>query len=297
MEISSPASLQINNFNPTAGRYRRFRTHPVAQPPSDYGPQVTAVVTCKGRLSHLHRTLPLVLAQDYYGPLAVAVIDYGDPDGCFEWCAALRHQRLSSVRILDNTQRFNLSRARNCGANLLPAELYWFVDADSLVPTRFLQHTVPLLQPPGALLARRNFRDRNTDTCGLCLVRAREFHLCRGYDEQFEGWGPEDSDFYARVRLRGPTACFPPWLYPATIRHSNALRTRFYSQRDISASAADGCRRLLQPDRVVNPTGYGRAKALVQCADTNHSDVKAIDITEPIDAGIRPQATDQRGLR
>ncbi len=118
------------------------------------------------------------------------------------------------------------------------------------------------LTPGGPVLAKRSFHDRNIGTCGLCLVRSTAFHRVRGYDEAFDGWGPEDSDFYVRVGRAGTIVSFPVWLYPATIGHSDMLRTRFYNEKNLGRSAAEGGRRMTWSDRLVNPLGYGRAQVL-----------------------------------
>ncbi len=117
----------------TGRRFRNFRQSERYEEHAEEHPSITCVVTCKGRLQHLQKTLPLLLEQHYPASFEVVVVDYGDPDASFEWCVGLAHPRLIPLRILDNTELFNLSRARNCGANFRPADLFLFADADSLV--------------------------------------------------------------------------------------------------------------------------------------------------------------------
>ena len=259
-------------------RFRRFRGQPCISPAIEYRPSITCVITCKGRLAHLQKTLPLLLEQSYPALFEVVVVDYGDPDDCFQWCVRVGHPRLIALRILNNTDPFNLSRARNCGANFRPADLFLFADADSLVHRQFLLAVSQYFKPVGSVLAKRHCHDRNIDTCGLCLVRSEIFHRVRGYDEDFNGWGPEDSDFYSRVARLGVVISFPVWLYPTTISHSNALRTRFYNEKNLGRSAAQGGWQMARSNRVVNPWGYGRAQVF---AGVPGDGILRLCVTEP----------------
>ncbi len=221
------------------------------------------VITCKGRLHHLKHTLPAVLLQSYAGEYRVIVVDYGDPDGAFDYCVELAHPKLVAMRVLDNVDTFNLSRARNCGANLLPADVLCFADADSILHPRFLEYATHLIRRGKAGLTKREFTDRCTSTCGLCCVRTALFHAVRGYDEAFRGWGPEDVDFYNRVGAIAITRSFPSWLYPTTIPHSDADRTKFYAIKERWLSASQGGSRAALRNRTVNADGYGRCSCLI----------------------------------
>lgn len=219
------------------------------------------IVTCKGRRAQLERTLPLMLAQQCSVDLRVVVVDYGDPNDCCRWCSQLNHPRLTAVRVLDGTDVFNLSRARNCGANFFPADVFCFCDADSVISRHFVEFTCSLIRAGRAALTMRNPRDGRIDTCGVCCVSSPAFHAVRGYDEAFEGWGHEDSDLYARVRRVGAVIPFPVRYYPAALPHSDHQRTEFYLIKDIGTSARSSSERMLYAERVVNPGGYGRAAA------------------------------------
>ncbi len=132
---------------------------------------INVVVTCKGRLAHLAQTIPLLLAQKCSHTVRVIVVDYGDPDDCFSWCRSLNHPRLVAVRVLDSVEPFSLSRARNCGANVLPSDVLCFVDGDALVSRDFLEFVSYLVGSGRATLAKRTFQDCDMTTAGVCCVR------------------------------------------------------------------------------------------------------------------------------
>lgn len=238
------------------------------------------MVTCKGRLAYLAQTLPLLLEQQCAFPFRVIVVDYGDPDKAFAWCRQFNHPRLVALRILDDVANFNLSRARNCGANALRSDALCFVDADSLLHRDFMEFVSRLVSSGRAALTRRDYTDGNTTTFGVCCVRTTTYHRARGYDETFEGWGAEDHDFYTRVARHGPVLPFPAWLYTTTIPHSDADRTRYYQTKDRMQSAQRVVPKLYQPDRRVNPAGYGRAAALLSLPE-RRDQILECQISEP----------------
>jgi hypothetical protein len=189
------------------------------------------------------------------------VVDYGDPDGAFEFCRCIDDPRVVALKVLDDTDIFNLSRARNCGANLIASDVLVFVDADALLHPDFLSEATYPITTRKAVLTRRNLRDCNVHTCGICCVSTEIYHRIRGYDESFCGWGPEDCDFYERVGRHGQVHHFPAHLCPTTLSHSDADRTRFYPIKNRHESAEQSGLLMKHPDRPINIDGYGRALA------------------------------------
>jgi glycosyltransferase involved in cell wall biosynthesis len=266
-------------MSPDRKRLRQIRARETKIPEQTTLPRLVMVVTCKGRLSHLKLTLPGFLFQ--LPPTnKLVVVDYGDPDGAFDYCKSIGDPRIVAVQLLTGTEIFNLSHARNCGANLLPSDILAFVDADSLLHADFLSQAAGLIRIGRAVLTRRNLRDRKSDTCGLCCVRTDVFHRVRGYDEAFQGWGPEDSDFYKRVNGIGVVHDFPAHLYPATLQHSNMERTRFYQCKNLGESARQSSELMRLPRKIVNPNGYGRARVKVFSL-MPLSLVQTVDLSEP----------------
>jgi hypothetical protein len=232
-------------------------------------PGVVVVVTCKGRLTHLRQTLPQLLSFDITADYRVVVVDYDDPDRSFEWCAEQRHPRLVAIRVADNAKVFNLSRARNCGANALPSDILCFVDADAIVDRQFLEVATGLVRCAGGILSRR-IMTHSFDTAGVCCVRTTAFRAERGYDESLQGYGPEDLDFYSRVRRHASISKFEGWVYPKSIPHGRAARTRFYELQDTHQNIEQMVAQISQKNRSVNPTTYGQSNALWAAAETNY---------------------------
>ena len=227
---------------------------------------VSVITTCKGRLHHLRESLPMMLAQQCSFEYEVIVVDYGCPDGTYDWCRQHENVRLVALRVSGETEFFNLGRARNCGANLSAAPVLAFVDADMLAkPTWLADACGPVVNGTfGMSQVQRHAGawDRN----GTWAVQACLFHESRGYDEEIEGWGPEDGDICDRVRQHTDSHYYSIELLDP-IRHNNIDRTRFYREKSIRKSASRIKQYLAHRAGEVNPNGYGIADVEVARAN------------------------------
>jgi len=223
-------------------------------------PDVSVIVTCKGRLHHLQQTLPRMFSQDCAFDYQVIVVDFGCPDGTSDWCRAQDEPRLVALRVLDGTEKFHLSRARNCGANFSDSPVLAFVDADIRADAGWLQHACGPLLGGEFELSRCQRYHGGWDRGGTCAVSRRMFHEIRGFDEGFRNWGVEDGDFYGRIERRSPSHRFSPRLL-TPIRHGNEERTRFYDEKSIRASGRQNKDYQLERTNEINPNGYGCCEA------------------------------------
>lgn len=230
---------------------------------------VSIIVTCKGRLSHFEQTLPLLLSQQFSGSFEIIVVDYGDPDWCFDWARQQKNNQIKCLRVLDRNSNFNLSRARNCGASVAEGHVLCFVDADSITHSTFIEGATEDIRSDRAVLTVRDHRDGNITTAGVCAVRKSAYLATRGYDESIKGWASEDRDFYNRVSRLGPIGYFPRHLLPASLPHGDEARSQFYEVKDIHESWHMNVFRIKRVTRQVNPAGYGQAVAMIASRQTD----------------------------
>jgi glycosyltransferase involved in cell wall biosynthesis len=87
-------------------------------------PTFSIVTCCKGRLEFLKRSLPTFVQQ---AETEVVVVDYDCPDGTKDWVAA--HYPDVRVAAVADAPLFNLSRARNIGADVARGQ--WLVLCDA----------------------------------------------------------------------------------------------------------------------------------------------------------------------
>jgi len=152
------------------------------------------ITTCMGRLAHLQQTMPRIVGQP---DVDCVVVDYACPEGAGGWVAA-HHPKVSVMRVEGETH-FNASRARNLGAKAADAPWLGFFDADVLLSPDFANTVVPGLAPGHFYRADR----LSAQTWGSIICHRDDFQAVSGYDETYVGWGGEDDDLFALLRLAG----------------------------------------------------------------------------------------------
>ena len=207
---------------------------------------LACIVPCKGRLELLRRMIPKLLAQSDLPDYRVLVVDYGCPDGTFEWCQEQKHPRLDCVKVLDGTDRFNASRSRNCGVRLANSQMIVTLDSDCVLGTRsMLRRMVEPLLASEADLSHVTLtqQDGSIYPAHICLAYYRDSWLAvGGYDEKMTGWGYEDTDFFDRLKACGHCQELEAdhndfYL----IDHANNLRVQFYEEKSIDESWRENC--------------------------------------------------------
>ena len=223
-------------------------------------PRASIIVTCKGRLHHLRRTLPNLLIQHCPFPFEVIVVDYGCPQGTFDWCRSLDVRRLIALKVLDDTEEYDRSRARNCGANIAKSDILAFVDADIFLGATWLEAaTRAMLQGDAEFCTVAESFLNGWDRGGTWTVTAQLFHSVRGYDEVLRGWGVEDDDLHRRCAGKASQGKFAADLL-TPIKHDHAERVRYHNLKNIEISVQHNQTYLSQRTGLVNPHGYGQGE-------------------------------------
>lgn len=187
-------------------------------------PSLSIVTTCKGRLAHLRRTLPAMVSQR---ESEVIVVDYDCPDGTGNWV----RMNFPAVRVavVTDAPEFNVSHARNVGAEFATAPWIAFCDADQFLSASFAAEALCRLGP-GAYL--RTLRDTpwgpKRQGCPVVCERA-SFHAVGRYDDAFHGWGAEDWEFIDRLDRCGLREVLGEPALVATLTHSNEMRYSWYA--------------------------------------------------------------------
>lgn len=182
------------------------------------------VTTCKGRLSHIQETLPLLCEQ---AKQDVVIVDYSCPQKTGEWVEK-NYPQVHIVRV--NSDVFNLSDARNQGACDLICDFICFIDADIKIHPGFLEWLNENLNPYCFYtIAKTNGPN---ELSGTTIVPIHAYKLIRGYDEFFSGWGGEDDDFYYRLKISGLSQLEIPAHFFDSIKHNDTERTQFYEIKD-----------------------------------------------------------------
>jgi len=191
--------------------------------PSKFVARLCIVTTCKQRLHHLKRTLPLMVEG---GADEVIVVDYGCPQGTGDWVKA-NYPEVKVVNVCDDPG-FNVSRARNLGAAQASGDWLVFIDADISIQPEWIDWQREQLDPRFFYRAAPVAGKRDKETWGTCICPRRWFERLGGYDEAFRGWGGEDDDLYRRLVAAGVSESTYPSAFVRAISHSDEERLRYY---------------------------------------------------------------------
>src|SRR5690349_18431791 len=143
-------------------------------------PRLSIVTTCKGRLHHLHESLPTFLAQP---DCEVIVVDFDCPDGTA--AAVARDFPAARVVKLEHEPHFDIARARNAGADAATGEWVAFIDADILIVPDFHARLAPRMRPD--VFLRFFPRRRGTSLFGSAVMRRADYLAVGRYDEVMQG--------------------------------------------------------------------------------------------------------------
>ena len=219
--------------------------------------KASLITTCKGRLGHLKSTAPTTVTQlgvEY----EFIVVDYGDSEGLLSFVREdIEFKHRAMVQVLENTDTFNLNRARNFGAKFAAGEVLAFVDADVFLADRWLSNVINGITNGYKLVTREGTRKGIT---GTFAVSKDLFELVGGFDEALVGWGHDEVDFCRRCRKLADSCTYNPDLVRA-IPHTDAIRTAHYDEKDKAVSHARNID-LSAQDHELNPEGIAQGQAL-----------------------------------
>jgi glycosyltransferase involved in cell wall biosynthesis len=185
---------------------------------------VSIITTCKGRLDHLKECLPTWLNQGTYKDFEIVVVDYACPENTADYIESLQDSRVRAVRATDCGHYFNLSRARNIGILESVGDVLFILDCDTKLSPDFLKYHVGKVLVDGSFVTGWLYGDAT----GSCLVHRRDCMELRGYNENVEGWGWDDIDFYKRLEYRGiEQRGFHHGI--ETIKHDDTERVKHYN--------------------------------------------------------------------
>jgi len=177
---------------------------------------ISVITTCKNRLDHLQQTLPHMLKYPFD---EVVVVDYGCQQGTEKWVS--RNFRNVKIAKVSDDSQFSLARARNIGAQHAKGELYFFIDADTIIVADIADWIVANYKNDRFFLVKDRKR---VELGGAVICHSSDFVKVGGYDEAFRGWGSEDADFYERLILSGLTVDYLPEGSLNPIQHGDDVR-------------------------------------------------------------------------
>jgi hypothetical protein len=203
-----------------AGAVMNFESKRVIERPRG----VSFCVLCKGRRSHLERTLRRNLDAIQGKDAEIVVVDYKSPDGLAEWISKEFQNEMASGLLrfceLQEMRLFSIPIGKNFAHRLATKEFLVNLDADNFVGDIWMG--TQSVNGEEMLVCNEYGRG----TFGRIGLWRTHFEELNGYDESFEPAGRHDADLQERAQLLGLRKLHWPCSEPA-LQHDKAATLSF----------------------------------------------------------------------
>lgn len=228
---------------------------------------ISFCTTVKDRFEHLTTTFIRNLEDNaQYPNCEFVLLNYNCPDSRTEkWVSRRLTPYLAAGRVayyfFGDAETYHMAHSRNLAFRLATGSVVCNVDADNFLGKGFANYVA-------VAMSRRDVFLRGPGgeggVAGRIGVRRADWEAVSGYDERFECWGGDDTDFAQRLEMLGKRRrMILLRKFCGCISHSDELRTRHF-HKDKADSARDhkliiaenASRKVIRPNR--NSFGHGR---------------------------------------
>lgn len=168
--------------------------------------KISFCTTIKNRLHHLKQTLPLNISDNIdYTNSQFIILDYNSDDGLEDWLKKeMKHyidcQRLVYYRTTTPLY-YKRSHSRNLAFKLSDGDIICNVDADNFIGKDFAKYINDNFSKEGPVFMSTFSETHHPigDVAGRVCCLKEHFYSIKGYDEEIEDYGFEDSDLVNRL--------------------------------------------------------------------------------------------------
>jgi len=189
---------------------------------------ISIVTTYKNRRHHIEQTFTTWLVQNF-DDYEIVIVDYESEDDLSGFLHDNDSRRITHIRC-NNRPIFDLSHARNIGANYASGKYLFFVDID----TKLFEGSLSFIADginDHTYMAAVDSKTRKEIVNGGLIAVPSIFHMgiC-GFNEDIKGWGFEDIDYKRRLESNGIEYCEILDTIYECIDHPDDERTQCYSE-------------------------------------------------------------------
>jgi hypothetical protein len=184
------------------------------------------------RLHFLQRTLPSNLKKcRNFGNAEVILLDYNSCDRLADWVKNemafyIENKTLVYLQMVaPKPTYFSHPHSRNIAFRLATGNILCNVNADYFVNDGFFNFIQENMKEPERVAYIANFENTSKDNYGRLCVRKSDFLTIGGFDENFAGYGYEDTDLCMRLRMSGVQLKYlPQSSYADFLGHQDSRR-------------------------------------------------------------------------
>lgn len=198
--------------------------------------KISFCITCMNRASHIKKTLAKNIKNNAeYPNLEFVLLDYNSSDDLQEFIFKNFKNELNSGRLVyyqtKKPKYFHMANAKNIAHNLATGDIVCNLDADNFLGKDFAfyinismqkdTNVIGLHQKNGAYIPAQI-----SDCGGRIFLTKENFLKLGGYNEEFIGWGYEDTDFKERAFLMGLKKEDIPRGFLRSVFHDDIMRVK-----------------------------------------------------------------------
>lgn len=191
-------------------------------------PKISFCTTCKDRLHHLKKTLPINLKHDYPN-FEIILLNYNSQDELDVWIRENCMEFIESGKLVyykeSTAKYFRMSHAKNVSSTVADGIIICNVDADNYITEGFGHAIMNIKEWTMMVVKHDDPLNRRWDFEGRIAIRKKDFIHLGGYDERMKyGWGYEDQDFFKRAKKLHFGFDYFDQKYVKAIKHGNEER-------------------------------------------------------------------------
>jgi len=198
--------------------------------------RISFCVTCMNRSEHIKKTLKKnMIDNSEYPDLEFVLLDYNSSDDLQEWVFQNFKDELEIGRLIyyqtKTPKYFHMANAKNIAHNIATGDIVCNLDADNFLGKDFafyvntsMQHNTDII---GVHQRNNKYIPAHISDCGGRIFLTKEnFLKLGGYNEEFIGWGYEDTEFKERAFIMGLKKEEIPRGFLRSISHDNVMRAK-----------------------------------------------------------------------
>ena len=197
--------------------------------------KISFCITCMNRSEHIKKTLlKNILNNINYPNVEFVLLDYNSKDDLEFWVRGNLDEyiKLGVLKYYQTREPkyFHASKAKNMAHRFATGNIVCNLDADNFTGKDFAYFINYVLNKKPKSIGScmgYTYSEKFFDNFGIggrIFLFKKYFDLIGGYDESFNGWNYEDSDFVTRSKKFGLRDHVIPLCYLRTVKHSDKMR-------------------------------------------------------------------------
>lgn len=198
--------------------------------------KISFCITCMNRAEHIKKTLSKNIRDNAeYPDLEFVLLDYNSSDDLQEWVFKNFKDEIESGRLIyyqtKKPKYFHMANAKNIAHNLASGDIVCNLDADNYLGKDFAFYINIIMQNDVDIIGvhQRSYKyipAHLSDCGGRIFLTKDNFMKLGGYNEDFIGWGYEDTEFKERAFIMGLKKEEIPRVFLNSVSHDDTMRVK-----------------------------------------------------------------------